>query len=401
MSDRKRNWLHRLFSDTSAHPNDALGDALDELAEPHPHFTALTFDQGMNFEHTVISAFNEHGYQADVNGTDLRITSRSGKEQHVNLTNLYREVAQLEAIDEDMDMVVRDYVGNMMAVRSAADYREADFYRGMRVRLLPIPHLETESWAMEALGLTGAGDVQLDSEKIEALFTPDSPIQPFSEDTVVHLSFDTENAVQALSPELLDDRGPVEDLYRMGYRNLWQELVDSDLKVVEFTPDAEQSFRSTHVGALPPELRNNEAGESCWMIESSSFYGGSIPLFLEEFMDRYLPQVDRSNGVIFAMPHRHLTLVKNVTNGAELMNSIGLMVSLTAEEFSHQPGGLSPRLHLWHEGQVQTFTDIVWGTDERQAEIQVKPSPYLMAKISEGLDGPDGPEDPGTTLGPR
>ena len=41
---------------------------------------------------------------------------------------------------------------------------------------------------------------------------------------------------------------------------------------------------------------------------------------------------------------------------------------------------------------METFTDIIWGDDERQAEIQVKPSPYLMAKINEGLDGPEGPE---------
>lgn len=417
MSERKRNWLHRLFRDTSndsnapldnaSRNNALLDDALEELAElsePHPHFTALTFDQGMMFEQAVIHEFHQHGYQADVTGKDVLITSPSGKKQHANLNNIYREVAHLENFDEDMSPLVRNYVDNILSVRLAEDYEDADFYRGMRVRLQPIAQLEADHWATQQLGLNSEENLGLDSEKIQSLFYPDSPIQPFSEDTIARLTFDTEHAMQSLIPDQLEGRGPVEDLYRMGYRNLWQDLVDSDLEIVEFTPSAEQSFRSTHVEALPPELRDNKAGESCWLIESSSFYGGSIPLFLDEIMDRYLPQVDRSSGVIFAMPHRHLTVIKNVTNGAELLNSIGLMASITAEEFSHRPGGLSPRLHLWHEGQVQTFTDIKG--EKRQAEIHLKPTPYLMTKINEGLGGPEdpdgfgGPGEPGPTLGP-
>ena len=53
-------------------------------------------------------------------------------------------------------------------------------------------------------------------------------------------------------------------------------------------------------------------------------------------------------------------------------------------------------------GEVTTFTDVVWGDKDRQVEIQVKPTPYLMGRISDGLDGdggfgfggPGGPSDP-------
>lgn len=447
MSDKKRNWLHKLFgheepqggASTPEDPGsgEPLDGILDELERPHPVFDKLKMNQGLMLEETLVKAFNERGYHAEVNGKDVRITPPSGRPSTVHLDNLYLQVSNLRNIDADMPQVVHAFVSSLLSVRPATSYRDADFFRGMRVRLQPIDSLEWEEWAMDALGLPvtlrtesdqngpqplfrtksggigtaaqgdtqgagGAGnsggssgsgdDVQLDSEVVQPLFTKDSPVQPWSEDTIVRLCFDSEESVENLNPSSLEDRGPVEDLYRMGYRNLWQELIDSDLSAVRFTPSEEQRFGASQASTLPPSMQDANAEESCWLLETSSFFGGSIPLFLDEIMERYAPEVDRSKGLIFAMPHRHLTLVREVTNGASLMNSIGLMVSITAEQYTSQPGSISPRLHLWHEGQVETFTDIIWGDDERQAEIQVKPSPYLMAKINEGLDGPEGPE---------
>lgn len=252
--------------------------------------------------------------------------------------------------------------------------RDADFYAAMRVRLAPVK---------KELGVAPKGSFQFDK---------DSPVRPYADDLIVRLCLDRPGGIRALTERDLDDRGLVEHLYRMGYRNLWQDLIESDLHFREVRSDS---------GVLPHD--GEQDPEMVWSIESSSYYAGSAPLFLEELFARHRPDVDLSSGIIFASPHRHLTLAREVTNGNDLMGSIGLMATMAAEQYSSQPGQISPRLHLLHMGEVTTFTDVVWGDKDRQVEIQVKPTPYLMGRISDGLDGdggfgfggPGGPGDPG------
>ena len=251
--------------------------------------------------------------------------------------------------------------------------RDADFYAAMRVRLAPVK---------KELGVAPKGAFQFDK---------DSPVRPYADDLIVRLCLDRPGGIRALTERDLDDRGLVEHLYRMGYRNLWQDLIESDLHFREVRSDS---------GVLPHD--GEQDPEMVWSIESSSYYAGSAPLFLEELFARYRPDVDLSSGIIFASPHRHLTLAREVTNGNDLMGSIGLMATMAAEQYSSKPGQISPRLHLLHMGEVTTFTDVVWGDKDRQVEIQVKPTPYLMGRISDGLDGdggfgfggPGGPSDP-------
>ena len=251
--------------------------------------------------------------------------------------------------------------------------RDADFYAAMRVRLAPVK---------KELGVAPKGSFQFDK---------DSPVRPYADDLIVRLCLDRPGGIRALTERDLEDRGLVEHLYRMGYRNLWQDLIESDLHFREVRSDS---------GVLPHD--GEQDPEMVWSIESSSYYAGSAPLFLEELFARYRPDVDLGSGIIFASPHRHLTLAREVTNGNDLMGSIGLMATMAAEQYSSKPGQISPRLHLLHMGEVTTFTDVVWGDKDRQVEIQVKPTPYLMGRISDGLDGdggfgfggPGGPSDP-------
>lgn len=244
---------------------------------------------------------------------------------------------------------------------SPAKLSDADFYRAMRVRIAPLrPGANADH--------QGAYE-----------FLKDAPVRPFAEDMTTRLCLDLDGGVFALEDADLFDRGPVEHLYRMGYRNLWQDLIDSDLAFKEVRSDS---------GVLPRQ--GDVEPEMLWSIEGSSYYAGSAPLFLEELFERFKPGVDLSSGIIFASPHRHLTLAREVTNGNDLMGSIGLMATMAAEEFSSSTGQISPRLHLLHMGEVTTFTDVVWGNKDRQVEIQVKPTPYLMSRISDGLDGDGG-----------
>ena len=135
-------------------------------------------------------------------------------------------------------------------------------------------------------------------------------------------------------------------------------------------------------------MAKGKPGERMWVFEGSSYYVGSIPILLDEIVERYLPQVDRSVGLLFASPHRHITLVRG-RFWPDLMGSIGLLATFAAEEFTQQAGALSPRLMISHMGEIVTFTDVKW-KDERSAELEVKPTAYLMEKLNQGWEDGEG-----------
>ncbi len=407
MTSRKRNWIQRMLGrhqtphpplnspdssredrtthsadankrDSEKPESDAEAAGVDHTTDYDPlqpriedarapHYPGLTADQSAELVAHVQHAFSSRGYHAAPAGQSFEFWegvasgNTEGRPKIMGMTNLVRQVANLpnfDAAGETADA----FVDSLLNAESPFDLRDADFYAGMRVRLTPISD--------------GAPTAARE-------FDRDAPIRPFSDDTMIQLSLDSSVAVQAMTDATIADRGPVEDLYRMGYRNLWQELIDSDLTIQQIQPDP------------------SDDTQMVWAITGSSYYLGSAALFLEELLHRYQPQVDTSAGLIFAMPHRHMTLVREVTNGNELMGAIGLMATLAAEQYHTKPGQISPRLHLQHLGEVETFTDVVWGNDQRQVEIQVKPNSYLMGRISEGMDGDDfGGFGPGGSSGP-
>lgn len=261
---------------------------------------------------------------------------------------------------------------------------DVTFYRTMRVILQPIEE------AKSSLGSVTSAQ--------------NCPLREFSEDTAVRLALDTTELFEQspgnpykkpaaatarrsrgsrgmgwgvssrepypLGVEDLADRGRVEDLFRMGYRNLWQDLIDSDLHVKELSPSE---------------------GEMVWAFQGSSPYVGSAPIFLEELVQRFLPEVDISVGLLFTMPSNSQMLVRDVTSGKELFQTIGLLATASADEFFKTRSKLSPRLHLWHEGQIETISDIkLPPPGETQTEIQIKPTAYLMSQMNED---PEPPED--------
>ncbi|RAV34229.1 hypothetical protein [Corynebacterium heidelbergense] len=371
MTPRKRNWLQRMFGNPEqnsshrsgesqpAHPgvhNEETGTPPepDHLGDPHPVFTELTMRQAMAMEEQLRRSLEERGFAVEFEDYSVKFARSENQTRTMGLDNLPRLLAQLDDFDAEMPETVDEFVGNLVAAMDSPRLPDAEFYAAMRVRLAPMDQKGNED------------------------FGKDSPLRPFSEDAFIRLVLDTEQSIQSLTTPALEDRGPVEDLYRMGYRNLWQELVDSDMSFSEYAPN------------------KDNPDEKCWLLEGTNFFIGSAPLFLEELFERNAPHVDRSNGLIFAMPFRHVTIAREVTNGSDLMNSIGLMASLAAELYTTQPGAVSPRLHLMHMGEVETFTNVVWGQgNSRQAEIHIKPNAYLMGRISDGLDdGPEGPEGP-------
>lgn len=342
MSARRNNWFTRLFGDAA---------------------TSSSSERAQDFSSTPTPGNNTPPANSDADPSTA---------EHLEPVD--------NSADQEPEVEVAEVASNMknketLTVFDPTDLGDADFYRRMRVTLQPIDIAETS----------------VDTNDL----SPSSPVRPFSGDTLIRLTLDTPrgeiDATFPLSAETLEDRGPVEDLYRMGYRNLWQDLVDSDLKVTEISPGPK---------------------EKVWLFEGTSPYVGSAPIFLEELIEKFLPQIDMASGVLFTMPSNSQMLVRDVTAGMELFHTIGLLATATADEYFKSPDKISPRLHLWHEGQIETISDIKMPElGEEQTEIQIKPTAYLMSQMNEGPDAPEGwmkglggdpddPDDPDSTPPP-
>lgn len=337
MSARRNNWFKRLFGDSASDSSSARpqGRSDDSFSTPTPPPSSSSPEPPEESTPT----------EAEVEPVPARASTPANVNSSPYLT-----------------------------VFDPSTLEDAEFYRRMRVTLQPLEIAEASG---------GTSD-----------FGPHAPARPFSDDTLIRLTLDmprdgaeptlsqpqqaatkrdrkvSMHATFPLSEETMADRGPVEDLYRMGYRNLWQELIDSDLHVNEISPGPK---------------------EKVWAFEGTSPYIGSAPIFLEELIEKFLPQIDMDSGVLFTMPSTGQMLVRDVTAGMELFHTIGLLATASADEYFKSPDKISPRLHLWHEGQIETISDIKMPEPgEQQTEIQIKPTAYLMTQMNEG---PDAPED--------
>lgn len=396
MTPKKRNWFGRFFGthssshDASDNPSSAAnGSPMPSapgsnapLAEPGPQdppvpLPRLDLHQSTALIRQIVRTLNSLGYGA----TPTPEVVYHSKPEHIEkplsypgptpgpyggqlpapdygegsmlgLENLTKQCANAEDFGRDMPVLVEHFVNSLVGPAAASEREllslpDAEFYSHLRARLMSIDLLPEQSRA--------------DARE----FNPDSPIRPYSDDLCITLVLDTPNSVVSLSPGSLDDRGPIEDLFRIGYRNLWQELIDSDLDV------------------QPVRASEDRPEERFWAIESSSYYTGSVPLLMNEILERLLPQIDPSEGLIFSTPHRHITLVREMGEGTDMLGSIKMMAAVTAQEFSRQAGAMSPRLMFSHMAEITTFTDIKSKGGGR-AEIDIQPPAYLMERINQG-----------------
>ncbi|MEJ6549896.1 hypothetical protein PQI66_10105 [Corynebacterium sp. USCH3] len=224
-----------------------------------------------------------------------------------------------------------------------ADLSDADFLRHLRVRLAPAATLDAMTGLVADASRSFLGDLH------------------------VCLVLDTPDRVIALDDDALAAHGSataeeLSDLYRVGYRNTWQELADCRVRV-------------TPVQHLPARSR-------FWTVESDSFFLTSAALFLDELLPRWIPGLDTVHGVIVAVPHRHLILVREVTAGQDLLDGIKAMSTEALAENAGKPGALSARLHLRHEGVTTVFTDVATNGEGQQV-VSIQPDAYLTARLED------------------
>ena len=230
-----------------------------------------------------------------------------------------------------------------------ADLPDADFLRHLRIRLATGETLAAMSGTVNDASREFTGDLHVSL----ALDTPD---------TVVVLDDAALAAHGSATAEELSD------LYRVGYRNTWQELTDCQ---VSTTPVQE---------IVQGAVLKADTAARFWTVESDSFFLASAALFLEDLLPRWLPGLDMTHGVLVAVPHRHLMLVREVSTGQDLVNGIKAMSTEALTQHRSNPGPLSARLHLWHDGETTAFTDISTNADGQQV-VAIHPDAYLASRI--------------------
>lgn len=301
----------------------------------------------------------------NIEGNSAMVQRADGGAAHVSLRTLAMNAAGLENFDQLPDLV-ESFVHGTLADATLNDLSTAELYKSLRLRLLATPGANEE--------------VLEDNSNTEIKIRDDSILRSFTSDTSIALVLDTEHAIRIQPLAELERFDDLEALERAADRNTWQDLYDAkvDATFVDTEKDGE--------------------GASFWAFESSSYYLGSAPLFLSDLLHKWAPELDQSDGVIFAVPDRDLLIARAVSTGENLMNGITAMVRTAMRFGLGNPTSISPRLHMLHENQVTTFTDFRVISKEMETEwaeqsiegppagaigIEVRPDAYLMERLQQ------------------
>lgn len=299
----------------------------------------------------------------NIEGNSAMVLRPDGGAAHVSLRTLAMNAAGLDDLGQ-LPELVENFVHGTLADATLSNLSTADLYKSLRLRLLPAPETQDES-----------------GDGVERQIRETSVLRSFTSDMSIAMVLDTEHAIRIQPLDELEAFDSLDALERAADRNTWQELLDANVDVTYINNDDDGGD-----------------GSDFWAFESSSYYLGSSPLFLSDLLQRWAPDMDQSRGVIFAVPDRDLMIARPVTTGENLMNGITSMVRIAMRFGLGNPTSISPRLHLLHENQINTFTDyrIIEPTEQQEWSpesfdeptsgaigIEVRPDAYLMEMLQQ------------------
>lgn len=308
------------------------------LGEPDPNFPGLTRGRADELRTALRRAVAESGATARFDGMHGIIEHPRRGRVTLNLENLVGDVARSQHPRAAATMA-RAFVSAMLEDHDADSLDTAELYAGLRLRLAPITGLVPEE------------------QEIVAAAT----LQEFTEDTAITLVLDTEHSIRTMPLEHLRHVDDLDTLVRAARTNLREELLAAPV-VAHRHPGSEE-----HPGAR------------FWSFESGSYYVASAPILLEDVLTSWAPGLDRSLGVLFAMPTRHVMLAREVTLGDDLLEGLGRLAPVAAQLAISRSHTVSPLLHLFHDDEVTTLSRF----DQEARQLQISPTPYLLELMSQ------------------
>ncbi len=314
---------------------------LRERNRPDLHFPGLTKGQAGELRSALRRALAEKGATVRYDGRHAVIEhSRHGRVT-VNLEKLISDVAASQHPKAARSMA-RAFISSVLDSEDTETLGTADLYAGLRLRVAPTTHLVPE-----------------EQEVISA-----ATLYGFTQDTAVTLVFDTELSIQTMPLERLSPHDDLDTLARAARNNLRTELLNLNVHA------------QLHPGS------EDRPGARFRSFESGSYYTASAAILLAEILPVWAPDLDLSRGVLFAMPTRHILLVREVTTGEDLLEGLGRLAPVAAQVAVDGSHTISPLLHLWHNGEITTLTSF----DQEARELKITPTPYLL-ELMAGEDG--------------
>lgn len=307
--------------------------------EPDPNFPGLDRGRADELRSALREALSEVGATTRFDGAHAIIGHPRRGRITVNLGNLVADVA-LSQHPRAPETMARTFVSAMLDDVAAEALDTATLYAGLRLRVAPITGLMPE----------------------EAEITAAATLHDFTVDTAATMVLDTTSSIQTMPLDRLSHVDDLDTLVRAARANLRRELLGAPV-VAKRHPGSED-----HPGAR------------FWSFESGSYYTGSAALLLDEALGAWAPEMDRSLGVLFAMPTRHVFLAREVSTGEDLLEGLGRLAPVAAQLGSEQTHPISPLLHLFHEGEITTLSAF----DRDAGQLQITPTPYLIELISQG-----------------
>lgn len=169
------------------------------------------------------------------------------------------------------------------------------------------------------------------------------------------LTLDLPSTVQTLNVDMLTARGSMSYLLALGWAHTASLVTTEDLErdVVE------------------------HEGRWFWSVLGESVYTASLALMLPDVVRRFDPAADVSEGIIFAVPHRHQLAYRVVAGPESVMDALTLLPGFAAYGYAEAAGGVSPRSYYWRDGVVTAISEVT-----AQGSIAVTPHPELLRHLT-------------------
>lgn len=308
--------------------------SFDPWRRPDRQFPQLSRHRAEQLRRELLDTVDARGGRLEVEGTRARIVREDAPPVTADLGPLIDALAGDDS-PHAVPARVEGFVRAVLSERDPARMSTADVYAALRLRLLPVR------------GLTGNQRDVVNRTKIT----------DFTVDTAACAVLDNGHDAQPVGLDRLADHDDVATLSAAGLRNLGRELAGAQVRV------------DLH------DLGHRRPGECLWTLSSVNPYLGSAPLLLDELLPRWLPEQPLDDGVLFAMPSADLLLIRPLTRGADLVAGVELAARSAHEGWMIGEQPLSPLLHVWRNGTVETVTRL--GNDHR---LRITPPVWLLQR---------------------
>lgn len=313
-------------------------------------FPALDRRRADELRRELQEGFAGHGFDVRLSGTTLVLSRETPEDKIVlPLDDLVRGIAADEA-PHAVAAWTESFITATLAVDLAANLDTPGVYRSLRLVLMPAQP-------------GGPGDHEgaaYPEQEEEIRVIEDASVGHFTTDLLTCLVLDMGAAATPARMEDLAQIDDVDTLVRAARRNLREELRNLEVEVAYQNIDDEVE------------------GAGVWVIRGNSFYLSAAPLLLDDFVDMHVPQVNAEAGLLFAVPLPNFLLVREVTEGEDLAHGLHMMASgaVSLAAGAGAEASVSPRVHLWQEGHVETISEVTDGDG-----FVIQPNSYLMRRL--------------------